>query len=139
MAQNKVDAKWHCPKGWAEHRFDVGDAPGHSYLIAQGACNATAGDSSFAQKTDGWPEFQERWPPPFNFHGREDITMDNGDKLYDTYEGSASSDITKPFCNKWKVVNGAGKGIKGSGICSGKFNADGSIGIACIGTYALGN
>jgi len=31
MAQNKVDTKWHCPKLSAEHQFDVGDVPGHSY------------------------------------------------------------------------------------------------------------
>jgi hypothetical protein len=140
MAQNKVDTKWHCPKGWTEYKFEVGDVPGHSYLIAQGSCNSIASDSGFAQKSDDWTEFQERWKASFNFHGRENMTMDNGDKLYDTYEGSASTDMTKSFSNKWKILSGTGKykGIKGSGTCSGKFNADGSIDITCIGTYSLG-
>jgi hypothetical protein len=140
MAQNKVDTKWHCPKNLVEHKFDVGDVPGHSYLIAQGTCNATASDSGFAEKTDDWTEFQEIWKASINFHGRANMTMDNGDKVYYTYEGSASTDITKPAPIKWKILSGTGKykGIKGSGTCSGKFNADGSFDNACTGTYSLG-
>jgi len=140
MAQNKVDTKWHCPKDWVEHKFDVGDVPGHSYLIAQSTCNATASDSGFAEKTGNWTEFQEIWKASINYHGRENMTMDNGDKVYETYEGFASTDMTKPFSNKWKILGGTGKykGIKGSGTCSGKFNADGSIDLDCIGTYSLG-
>jgi hypothetical protein len=68
------------------------------------------------------------------------VTMDNGDKVYYTFEGSASTDITKPYSNKWKILSGTGKykGIKGSGTCSGKFNADGSLDDACTGTYSIG-
>jgi hypothetical protein len=140
MAQNKVDTKWHCPKDWVEHKFDVGDVPGHSYLIAQGTCNATASDSGFAEKAGGWTEFQEIWKASITYHGRENMAMDNGDKVYETYEGSVSTDLTKPFSNKWKILSGTGKykGIKGSGTCSGKFNADGSIDLECTGTYSLG-
>jgi hypothetical protein len=140
MAQNKVDTKWHCPKSSAEHKFDVGDVPGHSYLITQGTCNATASDSGFAEKTGFSTEFQEIWKASINFHGRANMTMDNGDKVYYTYEGSASTDITKPAPIKWKILSGTGKykGIKGSGTCSGKFNTDGSFDNACTGTYSLG-
>jgi len=138
MAQNKVDTKWHCPKQSVSHALDVGDIPDHSYVILQGTCNATSSDSSFAEKTCAWTEFQERWKASFNFHGRQNTTMDNGDEVYYTYEGSASTDLTKPFSNKWKIVSGTGKykGIKGSGTYSGKFNADGSIDITYAGTYS---
>jgi hypothetical protein len=140
MAQNKVDTKWHCPKPSAQQKFDVGDVPGHSYMILQGTCNATASDSGFAEKTDDYTEFQEIWKASLNFHGRANMTMDNGDKVYYTYGGSASTDFTKPVPIKWKILNGTGKykGIKGSGTCSGKFNADGSFDNACTGTYSLG-
>lgn len=50
MAQSKVDTKWHCPKQSADHNFDVGDVPDHSYMIAQGTCDATSSDSGFAEK-----------------------------------------------------------------------------------------
>ena len=140
MAQVKFDIKEHCPKESVSHKLDVGDVPDHSYWIGQGTCNATASDSGFAEKISGWTEFQEIWKASIRYHGRENMTMDNGDKVYETYEGSASTDITKPFSNKWKILSGTGKykGIKGSGTCSGKFNADGSIDLECTGTYSLG-
>jgi hypothetical protein len=140
MAQSKVDTKWHCPKQSAEHKFDVGDVPGHSYMILQGTCNATANYSGFVEKTGDYTEFQEIWKASFNWHGRFNVTMDNGDKVYYTYEGSASTDITKPFSEKWKILSGTGKykGIKGSGTCSVKLNADGSGDMGCTGTYSMG-
>jgi hypothetical protein len=139
-AQGKVDTKWHCPKESVSHKLDVGDVPGHSYMILQGTCDATASDSGFAEKTGGYTEFQEIWKASFNFHGRWNVTMDNGDKVYYTYEGSASTDIMKPFSMKLKILSGTGKykGIKGSLTCSGKVNADGSYDDACTGTYSMG-
>jgi hypothetical protein len=60
--------------------------------------------------------------------------------VYYTYGGSASTDITKPFSEKWKILSGTGKykGIKGSGTCSRKINADGSGDVGCTGTYSMG-
>ena len=139
MAQSKVDTKWHCPKQSAEHKFDVGDVPDHSYMILQGTCHATSNYSGFVEKAGDYTEFQEIWKASFNWHGRFNVTMDNGDKVYYTYEGSTSTDITKPFSEKWKILNGTGKykSIKGSGICSVKLDADGSGDMACTGTYSM--
>lgn len=73
-------------------------------------------------------------------HGRYNVTMDNGDKVFYTYETSGSTDITKPASNKWKILSGNGKykGIKGSGTCSGKLSADGAADWTCTGTYSMG-
>jgi hypothetical protein len=140
IAQNKIETKHHCPNDYVIHKLDVGDVPDHSYMILQGTCTTTASDSGFVEKTGAWTEFQERWKASFNFHGRFIGTMDNGDMVYYAYEGSAPTDITKPFSDKWKIQSGTGKykGIKGSGTCSGKFNSDGSIDETCTGTYSLG-
>jgi hypothetical protein len=140
MAQGKIDTKWHCLKESVSQKLDVGDVPGHSYMILQGTCKVVASDSGFAEKTGVWTQFDEIWKASVNFHGRINVTMENGDKVYSTYEGSGSTDITKPFSEKWKLLNGTGKykGIKGSLTCSGKYNADGSIADACTGTYSLG-
>ena len=140
MAQGKVDTKWHCPKELVSHKLDVGDVPGHSYMILQGTCNATASDSGFVEKSNEWTEFQEIWIASINFHGRMNATMDNGDKVYYTYGVSMPIDITKPISEKWKILSGTGKykSIKGSGICSGKVNADGSADWECTGTYSMG-
>jgi hypothetical protein len=140
MAQNKLDTKWHCPKPSADHKFDVGDVPDHSYMIGQGTCNASSSDPGFAEKSAEYTEFHEIWKASFNYHGRFNVMMDNGDKVYYTYEGTASTDITKPASDKWKTVSGTGKykGIKGSGTCSGTYNADGSSDWECTGTYSMG-
>ena len=139
MAQ-KVETKWHCTKPAAEHKFDVGDVADHSYAIFQGTCNATASDPGFAEKTGAWTEFQEIWKASFTNHGRFNVTMDNGDKLYYTYEGSGPTDTKKPASNKWKILSGTGKqkGIKGAGTCAGTRNDDGSSDWACTGTYSMG-
>ena len=140
MAQSKVDTKWHCQKPAADHKFDVGDVPDHSYWIGQGTCNATSSGSAFKEKSADYTEFQEVWKASYTNHGRFNVAMDNGDKVYYTYEGSAPTDITKPASNKWKILSGTGKykGIKGSGTCSGKRSADGNGDWACTGTYSIG-
>jgi hypothetical protein len=139
MAQ-QVDTKWHCAKSSAEHKFDVGDVPDHSYVITRGACTATASASGFAEKTGAWTEFLEFWKASFTNHGRFNVTMDNGDMVYYTYEGSGPTDIAKPASNKWKIESGTGKhkGIKGSGTCSGTRHKDDSSDWACTGTYSMG-
>ena len=139
MAQNKIDTKWHCPKPTADNKFDVGDVPEHIYWIGQGACSATSSDDAFKEKSAEYTEFQERWKASYNNHGRFNVTLVNGDKVYYTYEGSAPTDIAKPATNKFKILSGTGKhkGIKGSGACSGSRTADGSD-WTCSGTYSIG-
>jgi hypothetical protein len=76
-----------------------------------------------------------------NFHGYYIATAEDGDKITYTYEGSATTDRSKPLADKWKIVAGAGKqkGIKGSGTCAGKAAADGSAyDWECAGTYSIG-
>ncbi len=140
MAQSKVDTKWHCSKPAAEHKLDVADAPNHTYWIGQGTCDATASDGGLKEKNGAWTEFHDAWKASFNFHGYFVVTTDSGDKVNYTYEGSASTDITKPAANKWKIVGGTGKlkGVSGSGTCAGKLSADGSGDWTCTGTYAMG-
>jgi outer membrane protein assembly factor BamA len=140
LAQSKVDTKWHCSKAAAEHKLDIGDAPDHSYWIGQGTCEAASSSGDLKEKTGLYTEFHDQWKASFNFHGHFNATTDTGDKVYYTYEGSASTDIAKPAANKWKIVGGTGKhkGTKGTGSCSGKVNADGSADWECTGTYSMG-
>jgi hypothetical protein len=140
LAQSKIDTKWHCSKAATEHKLDVGDAPDHYYWIGQGACEATASEGDLKEKSGQYTEFHDLWKASFTFHGYYNATADNGDKIHYTYEGSASTDIAKPVANKWKMVSGTGtyKGIKGSGGCAGKVNADGSVDWECTGTYTVG-
>jgi hypothetical protein len=140
LGQSKVDTKWHCSKAATENKLDVGDVPDHSLWIGQGTCEATASDGDLKEKTGAYTEFHDQWKTSFNFHGYYNATTDNGDQIHYTYEGSASTDIAKPAANKWRIVSGTGKhkGIKGSGSCAGKVNADGSADWKCTGTYSMG-
>jgi len=140
MAQSKVDTKWHCSKAATEQKLDVGDVPDHIFWIGQGTCEATASTGDLKEKSGQYTEFHDAWKARFTFHGYYNATTESGDKALYTYEGSASTDIAKPAANKWKIVGGTGKnkGIKGSGSCAGKVNADGSADWECTGTYSMG-
>jgi hypothetical protein len=137
MAQSKLETKWHCGKPTAEHKFDVGDVADHAYAIMQGTCNATSSNSG--EKMGAYTEFQEVWKDSFTNHGRFNVTMDDGDKTYYTYEGTGSPG-KKTASNKWKIVSGTGKhkGIKGSGACSGTLLDDGGSDWVCTGTFSMG-
>jgi hypothetical protein len=132
----KIDTKWHCTKPAENPMLKVGDVPGHVYALAQGTCDATGGGAG--EKSGAWTEFQEIWKSSFASHGRFNVTMDDGDMVYYTYEISGKPD-SKDLSNKWKIVSGTGKhkGAKGSGTCSGTRNEDGSSDWECSGTVAM--
>lgn len=141
MAQGKLVTKWHCNKQTVEHRLEVGDMPNHTYGLIQGTCSGTPGEgTTINEKTGAYTEFQELKGTSMSVHGRFNVTLDNGDTVYYTYEGTGSTDNSKPLSNKWKIKSGTGKhkGVKGSGTCSGKMNADGSSDWECTGTYSTG-
>jgi hypothetical protein len=140
MAQTKIDTKWNCLKPSAEPKLEVGDVPDHSYMIAQGTCNATSSDKAFPEKSGQYTEFRDVTKTSVHAHGRYNVTMDNGDKVYYSYEGSSPTDVTKPASNKWTIVRGTGKykGVKGSGTCSGQNKADETSDWECTGTTSIG-
>jgi hypothetical protein len=140
LAQNKIETKWNCAKPSAEHKLDIGDAPDHSFAITQGACTAASSDAGFPEKTGQYTGQQEVRKDSISERGRFNVTMGNNDKVFYTYDEKVSTDVTKPAANTWKIVSGTGKykGIKGSGTCAGKLNADGSSEWTCTGTYAIG-
>jgi len=141
MAQTMLDTKWHCPKNSNKTTtFDVGDVPDHSYVIAQGTCNATSSESGFKEKTGAYTEFAETWKTSLNVHGRFNVTMDNGDKVFYTYQRAASTETGKPMSQTWNIQNGTGKykGAEGTGTCFGKSNVDESSDWECMGTVSTG-
>jgi hypothetical protein len=137
---HKIATKWNCAKPSEDHQLNVGDMPDHTYGIAQGTCQATSSSPGFAEKTGQYTEFRESWKTTMSLHGHFNVTMDNGDNVYYKYEESGSTDPAKPMSNKWTITGGTGKykGIKGSGTCSGKGNADGTSNWTCNGTYSMG-
>ena len=137
-AQDKIETKWNCAKPATNPSLEVGDVAGHNYALGQGTCSATA--SASGEKSGAYTEFDDLWKASYTGHGRVNVTTDNGDMVYYTYETTGPSDIKKPSTNKWKIVNGTGKhkGIKGSGTCSGTRHDDGSSDWECTGTSSMG-
>jgi len=140
LAQNRVDTKWSCQKPSVFYSVAVGDAPNHTYTIFQVSCKSTASDANFPEDNSDYTEFQEMQDGSVSVHGRMNVTMKNGDKAYYSFEGSFSTDTTKPFWQRWEIESGTGryKSIKGDGTCSGMVHADGTGDMECIGTYSIG-
>jgi hypothetical protein len=133
LLAQKVDTAWHCTKPAQNPSLAVGDTPDHNYELAQGTCNATGG--STGEKSGAWTEFEDSSKTSVGTHGRFNVTTDNGDIVYYTYEWSIKPG-DKKLTNHWKIVSGTGKhkGIHGSGSCSGTNNEDGSSDWKCTGT-----
>ena len=136
-AQGKIESKWGCPKSSENPTLEIGDAPGHSYALAKGTCNATSGASG--EKSGAYTEVQELWKNSFKIHGYFNVTLSDGDMVFYTYESSVT-DMTKPIAETWKIVGGTGKhkGIQGKGTCTGNLKDDGSSDWVCSGTSSLG-
>ena len=119
MAQTKLETKWHCSKPRRDHKFDVGDVADHSYAIAK--ANAPRPQASIGEKTGTFTEFQEVWKGSSKNHGQFNVTTDNGDITYYTYEASGPTDAKSPASNKWTIAGGTGKhkDMKGAGTVHG--------------------
>ena len=136
IAQDKLETKWNCTKPSEQHSLDVGDVPGHAYVIAQGTC--TGSGSSLGEKTGSYTEFQEIRKASVANHGYFTTTTDAGETVHYTYAGSGPMDMKKPASNKWTIKDATGKhkGIKGTGGCTGMRHDDGSSDWTCTGTYS---
>jgi len=137
VAQTKFETKWHCGKPSEEKSIEIGDAPGHAYAIAQGTCEATS--SKTGEKTGIYTELQEVWKDRYTSHGQFNVTLENGDKLYDSYEQKGDL-VKKTVAENWKNVGGTGKhkGAKGSGTCTATLHDDGTSDWDCSGTISTG-
>ena len=137
LAQTKFQSKYHCAKSDAQKTFDVGDVDGHSLGVAQGSCDATKAGAG--EKSGVFTETQEIWKSSFKTRGHFVVTMDNGDKLYHSYE-AVGDPAKNTVAEKWRVTGGTGKHktATGSGTCTGKLNADGSSDWDCAGTTTVG-
>ena len=141
-AQGKVDSQWNCGKPADAHSIDVGDQPGHAYLVAKVSCTASKGEIEGQKEKDGMAtEFDDVKGNSAHVHGVFVETVASGDKLYVSYQGSGKSENgqLQSASNAWTITSGTGKfkGAKGKGTCNGKGNPDGSATWDCMGEYTL--
>ncbi len=142
-AQTKISGTVQCPKPDTHYVIDVGDRPGHSFLIEQFKCTWTKPmEIEGVQNKEGMgTDFHEISGNSSRFHGVYSDTMANGDKAQYRYEGTATlkAGVPQSAEDKWKSIGGTGKikGIKSHGTCKGTANADGSMTWECEGEYTL--
>lgn len=142
-AASKVEATWNCAPPNPVHILPVGDQPDHAYGVQQGKCTASKGELAGEKDKEGAStEFMEARGTAATGRGVFIATMANGDKVNYSYTFTGTSTKDNKFqsgSNKWTMTGGTGKftGIKGSGTCKGKGNADGSATFDCVGTYTM--
>lgn len=136
--QQKIDTKWHCPNVSANHELPVGDVPDHSYAILQGTCSAVS-NSGLPEKSAAYTEFVESWKESNKFFGRWNVTLQDGDKIFYSYEGAEQTGSSMPVTDRWRISGGTGKykQATGSGTCTGQVQDDGSSDWECVGEYVL--
>lgn len=140
LGQGKVSSSWTCAKPANAQSIAVGDKADHSYAIQQFKCTATTGEIAGVKEKEGTgTEFDDVNGNTINGHGIFVETLANGDKLHVSFQSTATTKNgqAQTVANKWQISEGTGKmkGVKGSGSCSGKGNADGSANFTCTGSY----
>ena len=136
VAQNNLETKWHCSKPFAEQSYQAPDSV-HNYGAGQGNCSATS--SKTGEKSGTYTEAIDSTKTSLSNHGTFVVTMDDGDKTYYSYSGTANLP-KKTASNRWKIVGGTGKykAAKGAGTCAGTLNDDNSSDWTCTGTFSAG-
>lgn len=112
----------------------------HAYSIYQVKCTASKGQiAGVKEKTGTATEFAEVMGNTNKGHGIFVETLENGDMITYDYQFTTTMNgkIAQAASNTWTMASGTGKakGIKGSGSCKGKGNADASLSLDCMGTY----
>lgn len=142
-AQTKVSGKLSCGKPDVNSSAEVPDAAGHVVALTKANCTwPTALEIAGAKTTTAVDVgVTEVRGASANGHGYNVTTMDNGDKVSVSYQGTVrmNKDGSGTFKGTWKWTSGTGKfkGISGSGTYKGTQSADG-VGMADIeGDYTI--
>jgi len=142
VAQTKVSGTATCSKPDPMYRIDIGDRPGHAFMLTHSKCTWTkplevAGVTSKEGESTGFDEVSGNTT---RFRGYYLDTAVNGDRADYRFVGSGimKDGAFQSSRVKWTLVRGTGKykGVKANGTCEGKGNADGSVTNECEGEYA---
>lgn len=130
-AQTKVSGTAQCAKPDPEHVLPVGDRPNHSLALAQIKCTYTkpmeiGGDKSKDGVSTETSDISGNTAHPHGFHV---MTMESGDKVFFSYQGTATSkdNALVELKGTWAMNGGSGKlkGIKGKGMVTCTPSGDG--------------
>lgn len=142
-AQTKFSGTLQCTKPDPNYTVDVGDHPGHSYILTKDSCTWDSAVMINGMKVtnDSGVATGEMTATKATSSGSRIATMENGDKLFasvhDTspVKGGMPTDIE----GTWTFTGGTGKmrGIKGHGTYKVTPAADGSASVTVEGEYTV--
>jgi len=142
-AQNKLSGTVQCPAQPNESlSIEVGDHPGHAYVISKGACTWTKPleIAGLKSKDDAAAGFAEVDGNRAREHSSQVDAMDNGDKYYVRTQGTATTKDQKFESGEgtWSFAGGTGKlkGVKGKGTYKCKPEGD-NVNCDVEGEYTL--
>jgi hypothetical protein len=135
-----IDTTWNCVIQQPVQTLPVPGQADRAYSIYQVKCTTTTGEVVGVKEKEGIAtEFADATGNASKGHGVFVETLENGDTVTYAYQGKAalSNQAIQSGSNTWTITGGTGKamGIKGSGTCQAKGNADKSVTFACKGTY----
>ncbi len=140
-AQTKISGTNHCAKPDPQTMVQVGDRPNHAFAVGQVKCAWTKpwelagipgkeGVGTFSGEVEGNKN---------RFHAYYVDTMENGDKAYYRYQGTAVLKDGAPQTEEgtWSLIRGTGKlkGVTGKGTYKGTVGADGTMTYEVEGEY----
>jgi hypothetical protein len=142
-AQTKASGTLQCAKPDPMHMVEVGDKPGHSFIVSKLTCTwSKPMDIGGSQSKDGVStESAEMTGSKSAGNGVHWGTTVSGDKYFVKYWGSATykDGALVSLSGSWKYTGGTGalKGIAGKGTYKGTGAADGSSTTEVEGEYSL--
>jgi hypothetical protein len=142
-AQTKQTGTLHCAKADPSYSVDVPDHAGHAVMLQKLACTWTTPLEAAGLKSVSGVnvETDDMTATKMTGNGVHTSTLDNGDKYFVAYHGSAPVKDGKPGdgSGTWMYTGGTGKlkGIKGKGTYTIKFADDGTATAQIEGEYTL--
>ncbi len=143
-AQTNTGGTLHCSKSDPVNMIEIGDRPGHAFVVAKSACTwAKPMEIGGTGAKDGVSVAQEEMSAGKSTgNGVHWSNMASGDKIFVRFQGKSTYDKDgKMLTSKgtWSYTGGTGKlkGIKGKGTYDGKGSPDGTADFEIAGDYAL--
>jgi hypothetical protein len=113
--------------------FPVGDKPGHAFAIAQvkGTWSTPMVIEGIQTRSEVSTVFIEMDGGNFRNQGCDVATMENGDLMYITWQGTGTlgqNHLPENERGKWQITGGTGKlaGVSGEGTYKSHLSADNS-------------
>jgi hypothetical protein len=142
-AQSKFSGTVQCGKPDPNYSIEVGDQPGHTYMLQKSSCkwSSVTEISGLKLVDDVGVDTSEEWTTKTTASGSRVVSTDNGDKMFVSTKDSSPIKDKMPtnIAGTFTITGGTGKlkGIKGHGTYKVTPAADGTASVTVEGEYTM--